>query len=201
MLVASFNLKVRLSWNSQNVLCLLYRFGWLFRMAVLVSVHSGATTAVQVLSYILLNGNTIEVLNLFVQMQCEIEFYYHDVLKETLKTCVASLNKSNATLKTQMVRFIFWPLLFIIIIYYLLQLLHLFTCTVYWYLMFLLQPLTKPQMTAQNKLDLTILWTAYNASSINTIAMLTMFQPCSNHLEWLMVILPHLILLMFFYRL
>lgn len=82
-----------------------FRFGWLFRMTVLVSVHSGETTAVQVLSDLLRHSKTNADLNIFVQMQCEIEFYYQDVLKEMLKKCVSLLSNSNATGKPQMVRF------------------------------------------------------------------------------------------------
>uniref|UniRef100_A0A6P8HBP7 Integrator complex subunit 5-like n=1 Tax=Actinia tenebrosa TaxID=6105 RepID=A0A6P8HBP7_ACTTE len=79
------------------------RFGWLFRTTVLVSVHSGETTATQVLSYLLLHSKTNADLNVFVQMQCEIEFYYQNVLREMLKKCVALLSNSNASLKPQMV--------------------------------------------------------------------------------------------------
>lgn len=77
----------------------------MFRMLVLVCVHCGESTSVQMLNFILMHSKTNETLNLFVQMQSEIEFYHHNVLQETIKKCFTSVNHSSATVKPSMVRF------------------------------------------------------------------------------------------------
>jgi len=76
----------------------------IFRMLVIISIHSGRTSAAGILSQVMLNGKNPKTLQLFLQLHCELELYHSQLLDDVVKTCLsrvkfpAAVSKGNQIL-------------------------------------------------------------------------------------------------------
>ncbi|XP_027049522.1 integrator complex subunit 5-like [Pocillopora damicornis] len=61
-----------------------------FQMLVTIAIYSGRTLAAGILNHVLLNSRSSQSLQLFVQLHCDLELYYTQLLDDVVKTCLST---------------------------------------------------------------------------------------------------------------
>ncbi|KAL9989570.1 hypothetical protein ACROYT_G004133 [Oculina patagonica] len=68
----------------------------IFQMLVIIAIHSGRTSASGILNLVLINCRSAHSLQLFVQLHCELELYYTQLLDDVVKTCLSTVKYPGA---------------------------------------------------------------------------------------------------------
>ncbi|KAJ7312350.1 Integrator complex subunit 5, partial [Desmophyllum pertusum] len=68
----------------------------IFHMLVIIAIHSGRTSAAGILKLVLMNSRSTQSLQLFVQLYCELELYYTQLLDDVVKTCLSTVKYPGA---------------------------------------------------------------------------------------------------------
>ncbi|XP_074639555.1 integrator complex subunit 5-like [Acropora palmata] len=75
----------------------------IFRLLVIIGVHSGQTSAAGILSQVLINCKNANHLEVFVQLYKELRLYYTHLLDDVVKTCISCTKSPAASSLAQLV--------------------------------------------------------------------------------------------------